>query len=130
MDINGIRLRNYRVLLLEFRARPDQAALPEHGLLTRFAAAAGVSPRYLSHINNGRKNIGDTVARQLESGFALPHGWMDNDHDPELTDEGPEKEFLNAARQLYRESPLEAQAMLMRYMMERMQGKTETQTTS
>lgn len=119
MDINGIRLNNYRTLLLQFRAKEDKT-LPEHGLLTRFAEAAGVSARYLSHINNGRKNIGDGLARQMETAFSLRHGWMDNTH--EAVSEGApdaERQFINAATALYRESPVEAQAMLLQYMLGR-----------
>lgn len=77
MDINGIRLQNYNLLLRMFRDRPDQAGLPAHGLLKRFAEHVSVSPRYLSHINNGRKNIGDALARRLETESGKPFGWMD-----------------------------------------------------
>lgn len=77
MDNTGIRLRNYRALLCEFKARPGEKGLSNHGMLTRFAKAGAVNVRYLSHINSGRKNIGDTFARQLERGFGKPHGWLD-----------------------------------------------------
>lgn len=118
MDTNGIRLGNYRTLLLQFRARPDQEGLLEHGLLTRFAKVSGISPQYLSHIINGRKNIGQTVARRLESGLGMPHGWMDNDHATAAKSAlNPEAEFLSAMKEIYREFPLEAQAMLVRFLM-------------
>lgn len=55
MDINEIRMRNYRDLLLKFRGMPENERLPDHGMLKRFAEFTGVSPRYYSHINNGRK---------------------------------------------------------------------------
>lgn len=121
MDINEIRMRNYKALLLQFRARPEEASLAQHGMFTRFADHAGVSARYLSHINNGRKNIGEDLSRQLEAGFGLPHGWMDNDHEAEnmVTDDA-ERQFLATAMKVFRVSPLEAQSVLLRYMAERM----------
>jgi hypothetical protein len=81
VNINGIRLRNYNKLLREFAKSPGEAGNESRGLLTRFGEHGKVSMRYLSHINNGRKNIGDTLARQLEKGFDKLHGWLDNmDH--------------------------------------------------
>lgn len=70
---------------------------PERGMITQFANAiqdrAGSKPTdrpaaYLSHIRNGRKEVGHDLARRIESGMrALGHefadvvdGWMDNDH--------------------------------------------------
>jgi len=124
MDINGIRRRNYETLMERFKARPEEQGMPVHGLLTRFAKHAGVSVRYLSHINNDRKNIGSSVARQLEAGFNLPIGWLDNDHEAEIESASDtEKEFAATALRLFRESPVDAQAMLMRYMMERINKK-------
>ena len=122
--INSTRLRNYKSLLVQFRSRPDQAGLPEHGLLTRFANHAGVSVRYLSHINNGRKNIGEAVSRQLEAGMELPEGWMDAQHDGANGMSTAELDFSETALELFRESPADAQAMLMRYMLERIRVKT------
>lgn len=93
MDINGIRLKQYNKLLREFMRRPEQAMLPNHGMLLRFAVHSGVSARYLSHINNGRKNIGDATARQLEKGNGKPFGWLDADSD------APVKQPKNASTQ-------------------------------
>ena len=61
---------------------------PERGMKTRFARAAKADPRYMSHVWNGRKEIGHGVARLMEQGmravgqeFAdVVDGWMDNDH--------------------------------------------------
>ena len=123
MEISEIRMRNYKSLLLMFRDRPDQAGLPEHGLFTRFAEKAGVSARYLSHINNDRKNIGTATARRMEEGFNLPVGWMDNDHEGNSdTLTAAEREHVATSLKLFRESPIEAQAVLMQYMLGRLGG--------
>jgi hypothetical protein len=117
--IYGIRLQNYKRLLLAFRDRPDQQRLPKHGLLTRFAAEAGLrSARYLSHVNNGRKNIGDELARQLERGMGRPEGWLDNEHaDPgPYVPAGSEEHFLEMARAVFQRSPVQAQAALLQVM--------------
>jgi hypothetical protein len=117
-----IRMENYRLLLIEFRNSPEQAGQPEHGLITRFAAKGNVSARYLSHINNGRKNIGEDLARRLEIGFAKPIGWMDNPHhigsEPFMDGE---EQFIRAATAIYRTSPVEAQAALLKYMVGRLE---------
>lgn len=124
LDVFAIRLINYKSLLLQFRARPDQTGLPEHGFLTRFADHVSLSARYLSHINNGRKNIGETYARALEVGFMLPHGWLDNLHDSDVSSASDsEKEFAATALRMFRENPVEAQAMLMRLVMSRIDAK-------
>jgi hypothetical protein len=122
MDIAEIRLRNYKALKLLFRDRPDQQGKPQHGLLVRFSEAAGVNARYLSHIENGRKNIGDKLAREMEAGLGLEFGWMDHDHEVGAVQQAAspaEREFLELAQRLFRHSPVEAQALLMRYMADR-----------
>jgi hypothetical protein len=57
----------------------------------------------------------------MEGAFRLPHGWMDHDH---LGSPAPgtraEREYLELALKLFRESPLEAQGVLLRYMSDRM----------
>lgn len=122
MDINGIRLTNYNRLLREFAAREDQSDLPRHGLLTRFSTVVDVSPRYLSHVNNGRKNIGGALARKLEQAFNYPSGWMDNlDDEVALPPTDPESDFVATALRLYREAPTEVQGLLMRYMADKIE---------
>ena len=124
MDINGIRLENYKRLLAEFQQRPDQAGLLNHGLIKRFAEHTGLSAKYLSHINNDRKNIGEAVARQMEAAFNKVHGWLDNLHDATLESAiQPEKELITTVLGLFRESPIEVQNLLMRYMREKIEAK-------
>jgi hypothetical protein len=121
MDINEIRMRNYKLLMQQYRTIELDRGEPERGLLNRFGEFTGVSPRYLSHVNNGRKHLGPETCRRIEQAFKLPHGWMDQDH---LGSPAPgtraEREYLELALKLFRESPLEAQSVLLRYMGERM----------
>lgn len=121
MDVNEIRLRNYKVLMQQYRNKELDRGEPERGLLNRFGEFTGVSARYLSHVNNGRKHLGPETCRRMEQAFKLPHGWMDHDH---LGSPAPgtraEREYLELALKLFRESPLEAQSVLLRYMGERM----------
>jgi hypothetical protein len=131
LDVEEIRLRNYKVLLRQFREREEEKGEPERGVLARFGAFAEVSPRYLSHVNNGRKHLGADVCRRFERAFRLPHGWMDHDH---LGGPGPgsraEREFLELALKLYRESPVEAQGVLLRYMAGRIVGAVATEESA
>ncbi|MEN9885454.1 MAG: hypothetical protein RL758_32 [Pseudomonadota bacterium] len=123
VDINEIRMRNYKTLVQQFRTRALDRGEPERGLLNRFGEHTGISPRYLSHVNNGRKHLGADSCRRMEEAFRLPHGWMDQDH---LGGPAPgtraEREYLELALKLFRESPVEAQAVLLRYMSDRMIG--------
>jgi hypothetical protein len=84
---------------------------------------AGVSPRYPSHVNKGRKNLGDEVCRKFEVAHKLTFGWMDTSHDKSGVDggvTGEESDFIALALKLYRNTPIEVQALLMRFMAERM----------
>lgn len=130
MDINEIRLRNYKTLMQQFRNRELDKGEPERGLLNRFGGHTGVSPRYLSHVNNGRKHLGADTCRRMEQSFKLPHGWMDQDHLGGIgTGTRAEREYLELALKLFRESPLEAQAVLLRYMGDRMLAASTRPTT-
>lgn len=122
-DVNDVRLRNYKALMLRFRQKEAERGEPERGLLNRFGRFVGISPRYLSHVNNGRKAIGARTARQIETAFGVPMGWMDHDH---MAGPAPssrsEREYLELALRLFRQSPVEAQSLLLRYVAERMLG--------
>lgn len=124
MDVTGIRLRNYSMQLAAFAASADQKRLPTHGKLARFAEATGTSARYLSHINNGRKNIGDAVARQIELGLGLQNGYMDNVHWQDMesnnnpgcrTCNDAERNFVATALRLFRDNPVGAKDALNAY---------------
>ncbi len=77
MDIQNIRRSNYRSVFAKFAMKLKAETGTSRGALKQFGMATGVSPRYLSHINSMRKEIGDEVARKIEGGFSLPFGWMD-----------------------------------------------------
>lgn len=121
MDASEIRFKNYIKLRARFRERPEEVLLPERGSLGRFATFIEVSEAYLSHVNNRRKPVGNKTAKKLEKAFELPHGWVDNDHDRLLESDScqAEKGFVAIAMKLYKESPIEMQALLLRYMAER-----------
>ena len=122
-DVSVMRFRNYKALMLQFRQQEAARGEPERGLLNRFGAFVGISPRYLSHLNNGRKAVGAQTARQMEKAFGLPEGWMDHDHiGGSATSSRAEREFLELALQLYRQSPVEAQSLLLRYVADRIIG--------
>jgi len=129
VDIDEIRYRNYKVLLKQFLDTGMSRGEPERGVLNRFGQFAEVSPRYLSHVNNGRKNLGADVCRRIEQAFKLPHGWMDQDHIGSTAPHSRgEREFVELALQLFRESPIDAQAVLLRYLAERMQPADHDRT--
>lgn len=72
MNNKSIRLQNLRLLV------------EERGTIAAVAAAAETSESYLSQILNrhplpsGRpRNVGDHLARKLESGCGKEEGWMD-----------------------------------------------------
>lgn len=63
--------------------------IDEYGSVTKFAAAAGKSYAQISQLKNRSLNstgkgkprsVGDDLAREFESAFDKPHGWMDADH--------------------------------------------------
>ncbi|WP_294637403.1 hypothetical protein [uncultured Aquabacterium sp.] len=114
MDIRQIRLANYRDLLVAFANSPEEAGASDYGRLKRFATKAGVSDRMLSHINNGRGNLGSDLCRRMEQGLGLPSGWMDQMHglgdSAGVSDE--EQSFLELALQMFRANPLRATKLM------------------
>lgn len=73
MDINLIRRNNLHRLL---ELHPDQSALAE---------ALGTLQGRISDFLNGRRNIGNTIARRTEQAHQLPYGWMDVVHSDEVS---------------------------------------------
>lgn len=117
--IRDIRYANFRALLTRFEEKCSREGTPVYALLKQFGEFTGVSARYLSHLNNRRKAVGDLSAATLEKAFGLPLGWMDVDHSREAANLG-EQQFLAQAQQLYRENPTEAQALMIRYLSDRL----------
>jgi hypothetical protein len=137
MDISEIRFANYKRLFDEFKeeTRRTDPGAPEKGMLRLFGDRLGIRQAYMSHLNTRYKNLGPTMARQIEQALGLSHGWMDQQHNkkratepapapqvqaapaeiPETTD-ADEIEFLENAIMLYRKDPLGAQNALLRVM--------------
>lgn len=122
-DITTIRYANFLELRKQFRKSEDSQGIVERGELGRFAEVLGISARYVSHINNRRKNIGHSTARQIETALKLPHGWLDVDHiGGAIPMDTRAKEFGNLAMRLYQQDPEGTRAALMAYMEMKMLG--------
>ena len=107
MDATTTRQQNFIVIYKEFRENyqkqhPEQ---PNRGLLKLFAEKMQMSQAHLSHIKCGRKQIGSSVARQIEEFSGKPHGWLDQTHDESTPEGGDEKIMLEQILMLYRNSP-------------------------
>lgn len=120
--VSEIRRENMETLFERFKeyvwARwPNE---PERGMMTRFANSSGMSPRYLSHIRNGRKEIGHDKARKMEAGMRnLGHefddvvdGWLDNDQARGMPLSPEVESLLQSVQTCYSISPLETQRAL------------------
>lgn len=70
MDVKQIRKANLYLLKKEVRSWAE------------VARRAGTDPAYISQIVSKKavREVGDDLARKLETGFSKPHGWMDHDH--------------------------------------------------
>lgn len=121
-NVSEIRRENMETLFMRFKewvwARfPDE---PERGMMTRFANTSGMSPRYLSHVRNGRKEIGHATARKMERGLRnLGHefddvedGWLDNDQARGVPVSAEIESLLQSVQTCYSISPLETQRAL------------------
>lgn len=112
MNSSQIRHQNFHTLFNDFIARhPEQ---PQRGMLKQFAQQLGLSDRYLSHIKCQRKNIGNGVARAIETALGLPHGWMDREHDrPAPPADERERLFIDTALTLFRAQPDHARELML-----------------
>ena len=72
-----IRRERLEQLLEAFLHDPSEVGLPEVGRYGRFAAKVGTSAKSFSHVRQGRRNIGNDLARRMESAFGKPRNWMD-----------------------------------------------------
>ncbi|WP_319557928.1 helix-turn-helix transcriptional regulator [Thiomicrorhabdus sp.] len=68
MDNKEIRHLNLKNLLKGFKSQ------------RAFADKCFLSPGHLSQMFNKTRNIGDSVAKDIEKALNLPHGWMDQVH--------------------------------------------------
>lgn len=137
-----VRHENFLSLFERFkleiwRAWPNE---PEKGMMRRFADRLTLSERYVSHLKNRRREIGNATARKLEVALSLPVGWMDQNHDrdqggqsaPADTPLGEiaagmipgELQFIEMASAVFRDSPEEAQKAIVELLLKKMKNKT------
>lgn len=110
VTVTEARMENFRVLFKKFR--DDRATEPDKGMLKAFSDLVGVSDRYLSHIKNGRRAIGHSLARKIEEAFKLPEGWMDRLHADTEPKGTSERDFIEVMLALFRASPDSARRMM------------------
>lgn len=125
MNSSQIRSMNFHTLFEAFIARHSH--LPRRGMLKQFAQHLGLSERYLSHIKCRRKNIGNTVARSIETALGLPQGWMDREHRAQTAHDAPgfpaddrEKLFVETALILFRTQPDQARELMLDLLRQRL----------
>lgn len=104
--IKEIRRVNFESLLRQHKAR--------RGLLKDFATSHGMDVSHCSQIKIGNREIGDELARRIESKHVpkLPLGWLDkeqHEHDPQGA---REEAYAKLAITLFRMNPRGAQRAL------------------
>ena len=103
MDVSHFRQENFARLFKEFREAHN--TLPDRGMFKKFAEKVEVSDRYLSHVRNGRRELGAATARQIEARLGKPHGWMDLPHTDDEPRDADERILVEQIINLYRHSP-------------------------
>lgn len=78
MDINQIRHRNVRALVRRLEDDAGKVGARAGGL-AMLAEKMGKSSAQVNHFaaESAIKNIGDKIAREIETAFDLEYGWMD-----------------------------------------------------
>jgi hypothetical protein len=89
-----IRRERLEELLESFSRESSEFGLPETGRYARFAEKAGTSPKSFSHVRQGRRNIGSTLARRFEAAFGKPRNWMDTPSTPALEVSPPVRDAM------------------------------------
>jgi len=78
----------------EIRRNNLELAIKKIGSAAKLYAASGVSPSAISQMRSGTKNIGEKIARKIETALTLPVAWMDQAHDSQNihsnTEPGPD----------------------------------------
>ncbi len=103
MDVSHFRQENFARLFREFREAHSH--LPDRGMFKLFAEKVEVSDRYLSHVRNGRRELGNATVRQIEARLGKPHGWMDLPHTDDEPRDADERTLVEQIINLYRHSP-------------------------
>ncbi len=105
MDQAQVRRANLLKLYAQFVAE-QQAADPASnisGLDKAFAAHLQVHNTYFSGMKTGSRQIGDKLARQIETLTGQQRGWLDEEHIEERTTDM--KNFLELAEKAYLSAP-------------------------
>lgn len=79
MNIQEIRRKNLQALLDEAVAKKISQ--------NAFAAQIGVSGAGVSYALNGKREIGEELARKAEAGTGKEYGWLDVNHSSQDIDE-------------------------------------------
>jgi transcriptional regulator with XRE-family HTH domain len=98
MSIADTRKSNLRLVI---------ARHSKKGTTAKFARDIEYDPSQLSQILTGQRNMGETLAREIEKRAKLPKGYLDNEH-PDDT--------IALANELAAAHGEEAQAVLQRYI--------------
>lgn len=120
MDIAEIRRVNLQKLFDKFR---DKTPGPDRGKLKMFGAQINVSPRHVSHLLGGRRNIGEKLAREIEIAAGLDRWHLDKQEstiEPRTVDE---REFVETALALFRDAPDDARKAMLDAIRKRLIGK-------
>ena len=54
--------------------------IEKHGSQSAFGKAIKTSSTYISHILNGRRNLGPVLCRKIEKSLGIANDWMDSKH--------------------------------------------------
>ncbi|SIT50474.1 hypothetical protein BN2476_830045 [Paraburkholderia piptadeniae] len=124
--VKEIRRENFLFLFEQFKERVRQTlpSEPDRGMLKRFAEQLDISDKFVSHINTGRKPIGDKTAMKIEDSMGLPRGWMDETHSEESVENlSPLKqEVVAMVVELLKSGSEEGAAEVMKIVREKMTG--------
>ncbi|MBE8233563.1 MAG: hypothetical protein HAW67_07475 [Endozoicomonadaceae bacterium] len=109
--IREVRRENLQQLANDFKSQ------------SAFSVASGISPAYVSHLLNKRKDgtyvkeLGHNLARKIEDKLALTHGWLDTDH---INDQEKEKQEGNVVEVEQLEKELDPLSMIIANMSKKM----------
>lgn len=118
-NVSEVRRENMEALFVRFKewlwVRFQKE--PERGMQSRFANLVNTTPAYISHVRNGRKEIGHGLARDIEAGmrslgpeFAdVVGGWLDNDHSRKPAMSAEVESLMESVVTCYNISPPETQ---------------------
>lgn len=119
MEVNQIRRSN---LLALFKAFVEEHLTEDPsksiaGLDRAFAAVIEVHNTAFSGLKSGARQLGPTMARQIESKLSKPKGWMDVDHgSPHVSEEAEEQAFLKLCRRAYGKADADQRERLIEVM--------------